>query len=58
MKLESKKYTALVGGKPITFETGKLALNAGGAVTTQLGDTMMFATATMGEIRPGIDFFP
>lgn len=58
MKLESKKYTALVGGKPITFETGKLALHAGGAVTTQLGDTMMFATATMGEIRPGIDFFP
>jgi polyribonucleotide nucleotidyltransferase len=58
MKPVTKKYTALVGGKPITFETGKLALQAGGSVTTQLGDTMMFAAATMGEIRPGIDFFP
>jgi polyribonucleotide nucleotidyltransferase len=58
MKLESKKYTAMVGGKPITFETGKLARQAGGAVTVQLGETMMFAAATMGEIRPGIDFFP
>jgi polyribonucleotide nucleotidyltransferase len=58
MKPEIQQYTAMVGGKPITFETGKLARQAGGAVTVQLGDTMMFAAATMGEIRPGIDFFP
>ncbi len=58
MKPETQQYTAMVGGKPITFETGKLARQAGGAVTVQLGDTMMFAAATMGEIRPGIDFFP
>ncbi len=58
MKPETQQYTAMVGGKPITFETGKLARQAGGSVTVQLGDTMMFAAATMGEIRPGIDFFP
>jgi polyribonucleotide nucleotidyltransferase len=58
MKPETNQYTAMVGGKPVTFETGKLARQAGGAVTVQLGDTMMFAAATMGEIRPGIDFFP
>ena len=58
MNLETKKYTAMVGGKPVTFETGKLARQAGGAVTVQSGETMMFAAATMGEIRPGIDFFP
>jgi polyribonucleotide nucleotidyltransferase len=58
MKPETKQYTAMVGGKPVTFETGKLALQAGGAVTVQLGETMMFASATLGEIRPGIDFFP
>jgi polyribonucleotide nucleotidyltransferase len=58
MKPETNQYTAMVGGKPITFETGKLARQAGGAVTVQLGETMMFAAATMGEIRPGIDFFP
>ncbi len=55
----SKTYTAQVGGKSIVFETGKLAGQAGGAVTVRLGDTMMFAAATMStETRPGIDFFP
>jgi polyribonucleotide nucleotidyltransferase len=58
MKPETNQYTAMVGGKPVTFETGKLARQAGGAVTVQLGETMMFAAATMGDIRPGIDFFP
>ncbi len=58
MKPESKIYTAVVGDKTIYFETGKLAGQAGGAVTIRLGDTMMFAAATMGNIRPGIDFFP
>lgn len=59
MKPESNKFTALLGGKTITFETGKLAHQAGGAVTVRLGDTMMFAAATMsGEVRSGIDFFP
>jgi polyribonucleotide nucleotidyltransferase len=56
---ESTKITALVGRQPITFETGKLAGQAGGAVTIQLGDSMVFASATMGkEPREGIDFFP
>jgi polyribonucleotide nucleotidyltransferase len=49
----------MVGGKPITFETGKLAGQAGGAVTVQLGDTMIFSAATMSpQIREGTDFFP
>ena len=49
----------MVGGKPITFETGTLAGQAGGAVTVRLGDTMIFAAATMSpEVRLGIDFFP
>ncbi len=59
MKPESKKYSAMVGGKPITFETGTLAGQAGGAVTVRLGDTMIFAAATMStEVRLGIDYFP
>jgi polyribonucleotide nucleotidyltransferase len=59
MKPESKKFTSMVGGKPITFETGTLAGQAGGAVTVRLGDTMIFAAATMSpEIRLGIDYFP
>ncbi len=59
MKPESKQYTATIGGRPITIETGKLAGQAGGSVTIQLGDSVVFAAATMGkEPREGQDFFP
>jgi polyribonucleotide nucleotidyltransferase len=58
MKPESKIYTATIGGEALTFETGKLALQAGGSVTVRLGDSIIFAAATMGGVREGIDFFP
>jgi polyribonucleotide nucleotidyltransferase len=54
-----KVYTTMVGGKPITIETGELAGQAGGAVVMRQGDTMLLATATMSKHpREGIDFFP
>src|SRR5437016_9069807 len=50
---------AVINGKPLVFETGKLAEQAGGAVTVRYGDTIVFAAATVSPtIRPGIDFFP
>jgi len=59
MQPTSKKYIATVGGRPFTFETGKLAAQAGGSVTAQLGESVVFAAATMGrEPREGQDFFP
>jgi polyribonucleotide nucleotidyltransferase len=58
MKPESKTYTVNVGNSVVTFETGKLAGQAGGAVTARLGDSIVFASATMGDVREGIDFFP
>jgi len=59
MQPETKQYTAMVGDKSITLETGRLAGQAGGAVTVRLGDTVVFAAATMGdEPRQGVDFFP
>ena len=59
MKPESKKYTAVVEGKEIIFETGTLAGQAGGAVTVQIGDSIMLGTATMNDnAREGADFFP
>lgn len=59
MQTEVKSYTTTIGDKQITMETGKLANQAGGAVTLRTGDTMVFAAATMGrEPRQGIDFFP
>jgi polyribonucleotide nucleotidyltransferase len=58
MKPEVKRYTTMVGNKQISIETGRLAAQAGGAVTVHLNDSIIFAAATMGGIRPGIDFFP
>ncbi|HWQ83639.1 MAG TPA: polyribonucleotide nucleotidyltransferase [Anaerolineales bacterium] len=59
MEAQGKKFTAQIGGKEIVFETGRLAGQAGGAVTVQLGGTMVFAAATMSnDARPGIDYFP
>lgn len=58
MKPEVKRYTVSVGNRSLSFETGKLAAQAGGAVTVHLNDAVIFAAATMGGIREGIDFFP
>jgi polyribonucleotide nucleotidyltransferase len=58
MKPEAKKYQVMVGDKEMTFETGLLAGQAGGAVTVGVGDALLFGVATMGEVRDGIDFLP
>ncbi len=58
MKPEVKRYTATVGTRAVTFETGKLAAQAGGAVTVGINDAIVFAAATMSGVREGIDFFP
>ncbi|MBL8157011.1 MAG: polyribonucleotide nucleotidyltransferase, partial [Anaerolineae bacterium] len=53
------RFTARLGASEIIIETGKLAEQAGGAVTVREGDTVVFATATMSKHpRPGVDFFP
>jgi polyribonucleotide nucleotidyltransferase len=48
-----------VGGREITFETGKLAKQADGSVVVRSGDTMVLSTA-QGRMEPreGADFFP
>src|SRR6202142_1850629 len=40
-----------VGDSQISFETGKLAKQASGAVVVQAGDTMVLCTATAGNVR-------
>ena len=48
-----------VGDTVISFETGKLAKQAGGAVMCRMGETEVLVTATAAkEARVGIDFFP
>jgi polyribonucleotide nucleotidyltransferase len=47
------------GERSIMLETGRLAKQAGGAVTARLGDTMVLSTATRSEVpRPGATFLP
>ncbi len=58
MKPELKRYSAVVGTRTFTFETGTLAAQAGGAVTFGVEESIVFAAATMGGVREGIDFFP
>ncbi len=50
-----------IGGtdKTLTFEAGKLAQLADGAVVGRIGDTVLLATATAARsVREGTDFFP
>jgi polyribonucleotide nucleotidyltransferase len=48
-----------VGEQEISFETGKLAKQADGAVVVRSGETMVLATAQgRMETREGADFFP
>ncbi|MBP1694467.1 MAG: pnp [Chloroflexi bacterium] len=59
MQPEGKQFITTIGDRAFTFETGRLAGQAGGAVTLRVGDSMVFAAATMSAgIRPGTDFFP
>jgi polyribonucleotide nucleotidyltransferase len=46
-----------IAGKEISFETGKMAKQASGAVVVRAGDTMVLCTATAGNIRD-VDFLP
>jgi polyribonucleotide nucleotidyltransferase len=46
-----------IDGKEISFETGKLAKQASGAVVIRSGDTMVLCTATAGNLRE-VDFLP
>jgi polyribonucleotide nucleotidyltransferase len=48
-----------VSGKELTFETGRLAKQASGAVLVASGETMVLVTAVAEKKgREGIDFFP
>src|SRR6195952_390896 len=55
---EVHKVSVEIGGTEISFETGKMAKQASGAVVVRAGDTMVLSTATAGNEREGIDFLP
>src|ERR1700677_5248020 len=54
-----EKITASLGDKQITIESGKLAKQADGAVTVQLGETIVVVAAVAAtKAKAGQDFFP
>jgi polyribonucleotide nucleotidyltransferase len=61
-EIATERYATVsvtVGDREISFETGKLAKQADGAVVVRSGDTMVLATAQgRTEAREGADFFP
>src|SRR5256884_5204998 len=55
----ASRVSLTVGDHEISFETGKLAKQADGAVVVRSGETMVLATAVgRTEAREGADFFP
>jgi len=53
------RVSVQVGTQEISFETGKLAKQADGAVVVRAGETLVLATAQgRSEAREGADFFP
>ncbi|MEK7639741.1 MAG: polyribonucleotide nucleotidyltransferase [Patescibacteria group bacterium] len=54
-----KTFTADIGGKTLSIQTGKYAGLANAACTVQYGDTVVLATVVRsGKVREGIDYFP
>jgi len=57
--VKSEVFECEFGGRTLAIETGKLAEQAGGAVTVRYGDTVVLVTACISDQpREGIDFLP
>jgi polyribonucleotide nucleotidyltransferase len=52
------RESIVVGGKTLTFETGRLAKQAHGAVIVTCEGSVVLVTVVSAEERPGLDFFP
>src|SRR3954464_3446796 len=57
MSTDVSRVSVQVGREEISFETGKLARQAGGAGVVTQSETVLLATATAGNIRD-VDFLP
>src|SRR5580658_7849670 len=53
-----EKVSLEVGGRTLTFETGKIARQAHGSVVAKYGDTVLLATACMDSRATEKDFLP
>lgn len=59
MKRETLSTSVEIGGRELTFETGKIARQANGAVIVRYGETIVFSTACAApNADPATDFLP
>ncbi len=59
MKDDAKIFKIKIGGKEVSFETGRLCEQANGSCLVRCGETVIMVNVTMSDApRPGIDFFP
>jgi polyribonucleotide nucleotidyltransferase len=59
LEFDRKHMTVSVGGRDITFETGKIARQANAAVVVRSGETILLTTAcAAATASPDIDFLP
>ncbi|PIZ94961.1 MAG: polyribonucleotide nucleotidyltransferase [Candidatus Magasanikbacteria bacterium CG_4_10_14_0_2_um_filter_37_12] len=56
--LDVKSWSITWGGRELTIETGRLALQANASCTVRYGDTMILATAIMSSRKSDLDYFP
>jgi polyribonucleotide nucleotidyltransferase len=57
MSSDVTRVSVEIAGSEISFETGRMAKQASGAVVVRQGDTMVLATAVAGSLRD-VDFLP
>ncbi len=56
--LDIKKWSTQWGGRELTIEVGRYALQATASCTVQYGDTVVMATAVKSKSERDIDYFP
>ena len=57
--LDIKSWSLEWGGRTLTIETGRFALQSTRSVTVRYGDTVLMATVVKSpNVRPGLDYFP
>lgn len=57
--MDIRNWSLSWGGRELTVEVGRFALQANASCTVRYGDTVILATATMSKkARAGLDFFP
>jgi polyribonucleotide nucleotidyltransferase len=56
--MEEHRVEMLLGGRPFSLETGRLAKQANGAVVVRYGDTVVLSTVTASPDPKDLDFFP